>query len=239
MKKIREQESSAMPSRLGRALRSTLVRVLFWLISVCFCAVVAIFLANVIIGPTYFSSHGETLPEFVVGVDEEQYEYAAVFTSNGQKVIELTSNSPDHVSLPVVYAWYAQIAAQGEMVFVHNHPDNPNTGYPAVDVTYAIPSVGDLLTCLSIRPAQGLVVSGEYITCLEAPLGWPDKHEFCDYLEKVEDSLIASNRLIYYGACGYVDISVYEDLFVQMLDDFGLTCTAITVEGWLQSQQAN
>lgn len=104
--------------------------------------------------PSSSGNHGETISEVIENLRYEPYEIIVVFTADGQKLFEQTSQQKDYALLEDEQ--FQQLKQVEGEILIHNHPN--------ADVPF---SSTDLWLCSQLEVGQGIVVSRDHIYSIE------------------------------------------------------------------------
>lgn len=169
------------------------------------------------------ASHGDNLTQFIQAVRTEQYEFHGEFMMTGEKIYELTNNSPSGIEFRIEYSLFSKILGLGRFIAVHNHPTG---NWP--------PSYQDLVNYTRIRPTVAIVVTQYTIYELSAPNGWPGSQELANFLANLTEVIEDEQGVLQYrdDKSGLIEPFLYPEVLDQMLDKFGLIYTETPVDDW-------
>lgn len=118
--------------------------------------------------PIYPADHGSTLAEIVQALCDQDYEFACGFSSEGEKLFEVTSNLPSTVY--TTDAIRADFIRCGGTLFIHNHPGNDAF------------SGQDLRSAATSQFVRTMVIGEDFIYTLEPTKnGWGDPDVMANY----------------------------------------------------------
>lgn len=178
-----------------RASNTTIKALTFALACACMAALSALLLvalARYNLAAKSNIDHGSTLNEVAFRLSMLDYEAVALFDQNGSKLLEWTNRDTWQVKTPANLIKLANRITFGAVTMLHNHP---------VDATF---SVNDLVTASETNCKRQMVVSPNFLYCLEAPQDWPSVEEVRNFLARevydnptaIQDGLLIQGDIV-------------------------------------------